>query len=1279
MSITGAIGTDIGTVTITNSGGTTFGGTVTASTVTITDTTGTVAFDDVVSIATLNTDTQAYNVAVNTSGSSITNAVTFSNTGTVALGSSGGTQTYAGGITATAPSATTLRGVINTTNTPMNFGAITLGANTTLNTNATTNAGDITIGSVTGSTYTLTLATAQAVTGADVTGTSFSGTGTLALQNIGGTASFTGALTVADLTVANSVNNVSLTGNGGMVSNAVTFANIGTLVLGSAGNTQTYNAGITATAPSAITTAGTLVLGGTSTLGDGDSAITLSSATTLSTSASGTTTVGGAIGSSNIDLTVTGAGNSNIDGVIDLDSGALTKSGAGTLTLMAANTYAGSTTVSAGTLSLGANNVISDSSAVEVNGGTLALGAYSDTVGAVTFGADGGSITSSTGVLTGTSYTFNNTSAASISAILAGSASLEQAASGTTTLAAANTYSGGTTISNGLLMADIDSTVVSGVISSGAFGTGNIAIASGAALDLNGSLSANNMSIQGSGISSSGVLYNSSNSQAIYSGQLTLTGDITIKSTRALTLNNDINGSHALVLVATGAGDLTVSGSLGSVAPLNSLSTSQTSTGRVLLTGGSVSTSGSQSYSSEISLARSLSLTSTAGSISLGSITLSGSTSNLLIQAAGNINLSASKSIQIAGGTITLQSDADESGLGYIKLASTSSITSNGGAIVLGGGSNPLTGYAVGSSDNAAGITLNKATIDAGAGAVTLNGKGYSLGGIGVYILGNDTASSSANNSGIQTTTGNISINAYGISNPGLYLLKPNTYLLSSSGNIAIESTGAVEMYYTSGASGTSPRIVTAGSGGVHINASGAITINSSYIQVANGDIDITASGAVTQIWGGRFVSTGTGDISITSTGGNINLGGNSAGGVWADGTGSITANAQAITISNELRSSVGANLTASGQVKFTLDAGDQTNLTSLNIIADTSSTVGLSPNVLTLQSGGTLSVDIGSNSSISTAIGGDNVSFTKVGSGALTLSGANTYTGTTTVSAGTLNVTGTLSDSTAVTVAADATYIVGSDDTVASITGTGNIALTANLTAGGAGDTTFSGVMSSTGNFTKAGSGTTTLSNNNTYTGTTTVSAGTLLISNDTGLGSTLGSTLVQSGATLDLYNVAVGNEQVTLNGGTLKDVTSSLSGNVILTADSFLSADLGNTLTLSGVISGSYGITKVGAGAVVLSNNNTYTGTTTVSAGTLSVTGTLSDSTAVTVAADAAYIVGATDTVASIAGAGNITLTGNLTAGSATDTTFSGVMSSTGSFTKVGSGTLTLSGANT
>jgi hypothetical protein len=75
-----------------------------------------------------------------------------------------------------------------------------------------------------------------------------------------------------------------------------------------------------------------------------------------------------------------------------------------------------------------------------------------------------------------------------------------------------------------------------------------------------------------------------------------------------------------------------------------------------------------------------------------------------------------------------------------------------------------------------------------------------------------------------------------------------------------------------------------------------------------------------------------------------------------------------------------------------------------------------------------------------------------------------------------------------------------------------------------------------------------------------------------------------VNSGATLDLVNVNIGNKSFTLNGGTLADATSSIAGPISLTANSTISTLVGDTLTLNGAVSGiGYGITKIGAGNLV------------------------------------------------------------------------------------------------
>ena len=123
-------------------------------------------------------------------------------------------------------------------------------------------------------------------------------------------------------------------------------------------------------------------------------------------------------------------------------------------------------------------------------------------------------------------------------------------------------------------------------------------------------------------------------------------------------------------------------------------------------------------------------------------------------------------------------------------------------------------------------------------------------------------------------------------------------------------------------------------------------------------------------------------------------------------------------------------------------------------------------------------------------------------------------------------------------------------------------------------------------------------------------------------------------------------------------------------------------DNVTVNGMISGSGGLTKVGTGTLTLGSANTATGNVTVAAGSLSLINgaALENTVAVTVNAGASLIIDNNEIIGSLAGAGNAVLSGALTLGSNnSSTTLSGVISGTGSLTKLGTGTLTLSGNNT
>ena len=134
---------------------------------------------------------------------------------------------------------------------------------------------------------------------------------------------------------------------------------------------------------------------------------------------------------------------------------------------------------------------------------------------------------------------------------------------------------------------------------------------------------------------------------------------------------------------------------------------------------------------------------------------------------------------------------------------------------------------------------------------------------------------------------------------------------------------------------------------------------------------------------------------------------------------------------------------------------------------------------------------------------------------------------------------------------------------------------------------------------FTKAGAGTLTLSGTNTYTGITTISAGTLSISADAGLGSI---------SSLDA-------DRLTFNGGTLlitETITLNTNRGITLTGNGTINVANTKTVTYGGVMTGAGQFTKDGNGILILSGTNTYTGATTISDGELNVTGAL-DATAV------------------------------------------------------------------
>lgn len=237
----------------------------------------------------------------------------------------------------------------------------------------------------------------------------------------------------------------------------------------------------------------------------------------------------------------------------------------------------------------------------------------------------------------------------------------------------------------------------------------------------------------------------------------------------------------------------------------------------------------------------------------------------------------------------------------------------------------------------------------------------------------------------------------------------------------------------------------------------------------------------------------------------------------------------------------------------------------------------------------GALTFDLGADKTYGGVISGSGT-VTKTGSGTLTLSGANTYTGATYVTTGILRAgaANTFSPFSAATVASGALLDCNNyDQTLAGLSGNGTVTLgTANLTLDmpqGA-DATFSGVLSGTGALIKTGAGAQTLTGANTYSGGTRINGGTLTAT-DASLGDPSGD-IAFGGGTLRAGGAFTTSRAVTVTpgGGTFDNG--------------------GNPVTLAGTFTGTGDCTFTGSATTIFSGNgSSYTGTATVSAGTLHV----------------------------------------------------------------------------
>ncbi len=1001
---------------------------------------------------------------------------------------------------------------------------------------------------------------------------------------------------------------------------------------------NTYSGGTTINA-------GTLSFGNTS-LGTGN--ITFGGNSTLQWNGSNTQDVSNkiqAIGSGVTATLDTNGNNVTLASVLS-GAGSVIKIGTGALTLTAANTYSGGTTLTTGTLNIN-------------NAAAIGTGTFTISAGTTIDNTSGGVITLSNNnaqswngdfTFTGTNALNMGTGAVALGAsrnvtvsgstltvggVISGATfNLTKSGTGALTLSGANTYTGGATLSAGTL----------NINNATAVGTGTFTI-NGGTIDntSGGSITLSNNNAQ---TWSASYTFTGTNALNLGTGAVSLTGNPTITATAStLTVGGIISGAHSLT--KAGAGTLTLSGantySTGttlSAGQLNINNATAIGTGTFTISGGTIdntsggaitlSTNNTQAWNGDFAFAGSNPLNLGTGAVTLGaSRTVTTTASTLTV--GGVIGDSGSAySIAKAGAGALLLSGANTYSGGTTLSAGTLDINN---ASAIGTGTFTISG---GTIDNTSGspITLSTNNVQAWNGNFVFTGTNSLNMGTGAVTLG---------------TNRTVTVNGSTFSVGGVIGDSGSGFSLTKAGAGALTLSG----------SNTFSGGVTLNAGTLNIN--NAAALGTGTFTINGGTIDNTSGGAVTlsnnntQTWGGDFTFAGTNNLNMGT--GAITLGGNrlvttsagrlTEGGAISGGFSLTKAGSGALILSGNNTYTGGMTLsageldinsaTALGTGTFTINGGSIDNTSGGAITDSNNNAMSWGGDFSFI---GTASLNLGTgltallNNRIVTVtaavltVGGvisGAFSLTKNGNGTLTLSGANTFTGGATLSSGQLNInnaaaigTGTftinggaidntsggaitLSNNNAQTWAGSFAFAGTNNLNL----GTGAVSLTANPTiTASAGALTVGGIISGAHSLTKAGAGTLTLSGVNTYSTGTTLSAGTLNINNAAAIGT---GTFTINGGSIDNTTgsaITLSNNNSQTWGGNFTFIgTSALNlgaGAVTLGANDQVTTTA-NTLTVGGVIAGAFSLTKAGSGTLTLTGANTYSAGTTINGGTL------------------------------------------------------------------------------
>ncbi|NBV33391.1 MAG: hypothetical protein EBR81_06285, partial [Proteobacteria bacterium] len=935
----------------------------------------------------------------------------------------------------------------------------------------------------------------------------------------------------------------------------------------------------------------------------------------------------------------------------------LSKDGPGTMIISGTNTYTGATTVLAGTLIINGVNALPAGSVLSASAGATVLlqnGAQVGSflgAGSLVYGA-GVAVSTGAGDVTGSS-----------NILLSGSSSLTKVGVGSITLLNSGSFTGKTWIQNGALSVSTLNKVVGGTISSS---LGAPTTAANGTIDLGSLTATGTLLVTGSaqttdrvinlaGTTGGGVIDQSGSGALVFSSTLTATGA----------------GSKTLTLQGSTAGTGQLSGAIVDNSVSNRTSLFKKGTGKWTLF--SVNT-----YSGGTTLAQGTLVLGNASALGTGSLTISG---GYLDYSAGSPMILGNLALTWSGDFGFLGSNNLSFGSGNIMMMGDRTLTVNGATLQFDGS-----------------ITGGGALTKAGAGTLVLAGSNNLS---SVNLTGGTLQLNSGNAAGsgtISTGTGSSVIlsSVDGLPDGLTHRWSFNEIAGTSLADSVGSANGAIVT--PNGYSSTA----TLSSGTITLN--GATRAGASYVKLPAGmlsgltsmTLEIWSSINATAPWPYVFAFNDIEDfnagIEKTLFVNPLSSGSNTQGQVSARALGSSyngsytastvygqvyhyaivwdAANSQlrlyrdgtllsTLSVAGHTLSEISSNVFYLGRSPYAWDGSANQSFRevrmynrALSAAEIAASTAAGSENVFTVPTNPTFLNSITGSGSVR-----------KVRSSSAYLTGSNSYSGGTTVSEGSL--------------------VLLSGNALG--TGTLSIAGGASVVLNNPTDGIFAFPIIGAGQILSSGSATLTLSGANSFSGGVNLSSGTLKLANATALGT--GTLSITGGALAADSDVALTSNNPILLGGSLAyQGSASLSlgkGAITLSVAPNINVASGS-LKIGGNLTGTYPLTKSGAGTLILAGTNTYTGATTVYAGTLVFIGANSMPSASTITTVGTGVIrlqgGAKAT--NFMGSSNLSLASDADStignGSVTTGTLSGILTGDGGLTKAGAGAITLSGAN-